>query len=107
MSTDQHDRTTECTGSLLPSCPLCRRELLNNADRLLSEEEARDLCFYLDIDYDSLGGNGKRAKIRELILFLKRKGKVNDFVVLVVIERSQVIEFECSHMTAKGFSLPC
>lgn len=80
----------------LPRCSFCRKEFLNTIDQQLSEEEARDLCFYLDIDYENLVGQGKRGKIRELVLFVKRKGKVNEFMGLFTEERSQII-IECSH----------
>lgn len=38
-----------------------------------NEEELRTFCFYLTVDYDSLGGEGKVGKARELILYLDRR----------------------------------
>ncbi len=39
-----------------------------------SEEELRELCFQLEIDYDVLPGVGKAGKARELVLFHERRG---------------------------------
>ena len=44
----------------------------------LSLEEVRTLCFDLGVDYDNLGGEGKSAKIRELILYLERRDRLPD-----------------------------
>ncbi|MGD9100271.1 MAG: hypothetical protein PVF45_07300 [Anaerolineae bacterium] len=42
-----------------------------------SDSELRDLClFELDIDYDGLAGEGKWGKVRELIAYCKRHGRV-------------------------------
>jgi outer membrane protein assembly factor BamB len=38
-----------------------------------NEEELRDLCFRLDIDYDDLPGAGKAGKARELITYHERR----------------------------------
>jgi CheY-like chemotaxis protein len=45
-----------------------------------SEEELRTLCFYLRIDYDSLPGQGKESKARELIEFLERRGRIDELI---------------------------
>jgi hypothetical protein len=45
------------------------------------DSELRDLCFFeLGIDYDGLAGTGKRDKIRELIAYCKRNGRVVELV---------------------------
>lgn len=38
-------------------------------------EELRTLCFTLGIDPDDLGGNGKSAMARELVLYMERRGQ--------------------------------
>lgn len=43
-------------------------------------EELRTLAFELGIDYDSLPGEGKAGKVRELILFLDRRGKLGQLL---------------------------
>jgi hypothetical protein len=40
------------------------------------EEELRDLCFRLDVDYDDLPGAGKAGKARNLITYHERRRKV-------------------------------
>lgn len=39
-------------------------------------EELKTLCADLNVDYDSLGGEGKAAKARELVAFMKRRGRL-------------------------------
>jgi tetratricopeptide (TPR) repeat protein len=39
-----------------------------------NEEELRDLCFRLDVDYDDLPGVGKAGKARELVTYHERRG---------------------------------
>jgi hypothetical protein len=49
-----------------------RRELTDRVD----EEELRTLCFDWGIDYDSLPGKGKAAKVRELVAQEQRRDGV-------------------------------
>ena len=51
-------------------------ELYQILTRRFDEEELRTLCYYLEIDYDSLRGEGKAAKARELIAYLDRRGQI-------------------------------
>ncbi len=44
--------------------------------------ELRDLCLDLGIDYDSLPDKARAAKTRELMLYLKRYGRMDEFVAL-------------------------
>jgi len=53
-----------------------RHELI----RCFDENELRDLCFDLGVDYESLPGEGKRAKVRELIVYLERRGRLPELV---------------------------
>lgn len=48
--------------------------------RCLDENELRDLCFDLGVDYESLQGEGKAAKVRELIVYLERRGRIPELV---------------------------
>ncbi len=45
-----------------------------------NDSELRDLCMDLGIDYDSLGGNKKSDKARELVLFLDRHQRTNNLI---------------------------
>lgn len=54
-------------------------------------EELRTLCFELGVDYDSLPGEGKSAKARELITHLERRNELDRLVALVRRERGNVV----------------
>jgi hypothetical protein len=55
------------------SGPTIDLSALNNAIRkAFNESEVFDICFSLGIDYESLPGDGKDNKVRELILFCNR-----------------------------------
>ena len=41
-------------------------------------EELRTLCFDLGVDYDSLRGEGKEAKARELVGYIERRGRLDE-----------------------------
>ena len=53
-------------------------------------EEIRELCFELELDYESLAGEGKAAKVRELISLLQRIDRLPDFVSLLNQKRPKV-----------------
>ncbi len=44
------------------------------------EEELRTLCLLLNIDYESLGGDGKRARTERLVGYLDRRGRVDELL---------------------------
>jgi hypothetical protein len=52
-----------------------------------NESELRDLYFELDVDYDSLPGQGKRDKAREIVAFCNRHSKLPDLINLCRQER--------------------
>lgn len=41
-----------------------------------SQGELKTLCFYLNVDYETLDGDGKADKARELILYLERHKRI-------------------------------
>jgi hypothetical protein len=45
-----------------------------------NSEELRTMCADIDVPYDDLGGEGKTAKARELIAYLKRRNRLDDLV---------------------------
>lgn len=51
-----------------------------NIVKLFDDNELRTLCFELAIDYDSLPGQGKSAKARELVAHCNRHGRVGELV---------------------------
>ncbi len=46
-------------------------------------EELRTLCQDLQIDYDSLPGEGKEAKARELVAYCERHTRIPDLVAAI------------------------
>jgi hypothetical protein len=56
------------------SAPLSPVDLRRALVRLFDEEELRTLCFDLGVDYDSLRGEGKAARSRELVAWAERRG---------------------------------
>jgi len=44
------------------------------------EDELRTLCLLLNIDYESLGGDGKRAKAERLVGYLDRRGRSEELL---------------------------
>ena len=45
-----------------------------------NEGELRTLCFHLGVDYDSLPGEGKADKARELVAYLERRNRIPELV---------------------------
>jgi len=46
-------------------------------------EDIRTLCFQMGVDYDTLLGEGRRAKVRELVLYLWRREQISELVDIV------------------------
>jgi len=65
-------------------------ELNSKMNQYFSLDEIESLCFDLGIDFESLGGEGKGAKIRELIEFCRRRGRDEELAAKVRTERPQV-----------------
>lgn len=47
-----------------------------------NESELKEVCFELNVDYESLGGAGKRDNVRELIEYMKRRGRTNELALI-------------------------
>ena len=64
--------------------PEVKSTYLAELHRLISksfdEGELRTLCFDLAVDYDSLRGEGKESKSRELVLYLSRRARVVELI---------------------------
>lgn len=67
---------------------------LSNLIKLLNThfnlEEIRTLCFELGIDYDSLGGEGKEGKVRELVKSLQRRNILHKLIIRITELRPNV-----------------
>jgi hypothetical protein len=60
--------------------------LLFICDRF-DDEELRTLCFILDVPYDDLPAQGRKAKARELIKRLERQDRLNELLIVLNQER--------------------
>lgn len=62
--------------------------------RLVSQhfdvEELRTLCFDLNIDYDTLRGEGKEARVRELAALFRRNGRLPELIEVLTNMRPHV-----------------
>ncbi|MCL5996109.1 MAG: tetratricopeptide repeat protein [Chloroflexi bacterium] len=57
--------------------------LRQNLIEYFNTDELRSLCFDLGIDWESLAGEGKNAKARELITYMQRRGKLDELMKAV------------------------
>ena len=57
-----------------------RLNLLDQMDETFSQQDLAELCFGLNVDIDNLGAEGKRHKMRELILLMRRTGREPDLL---------------------------
>ncbi|MCA9968482.1 MAG: hypothetical protein KC423_29760, partial [Anaerolineales bacterium] len=67
-----------------------RAEFLKLLDLHFNESEIDRLCFDLGIDFENLPDKTKVEKARELILYCKRNGRLNDLQTEVREKRSHV-----------------
>ena len=58
-------------------------DLAQLLERYFNMEELKTLCFDLLVDYDSLPGNTRRSKIRELLMYLERRNQISDLLKLL------------------------
>lgn len=54
-------------------------------------EELRTLCFDLQVDFDSLPGNNKGAKARELVIYWQNRGQLQRLVDAIRHERGAIV----------------
>ena len=57
-----------------------RSQLRQNLVASFNDSELRDLCFDMGVDYESLKGEGKSDKVRELVAYCERRQIVPDLV---------------------------
>jgi len=57
-----------------------RSALRQNLTTYFNASELRTLCFDLNVDYDSLQGEGKGDKARELVAYMERHGRISELV---------------------------
>jgi hypothetical protein len=66
------------------------RKLRQLLARYFSTDELMDLCFTLNVDFDSLPGQSKESRIRELLQHLDRRDQVGELVQLCAQQRPHV-----------------
>ena len=54
-------------------------------------EEIRTICFDLGINYDNLRGEGKEAKVRELVTLARRSDRTSELVEILAEHRDRVL----------------
>lgn len=70
--------------------PVDPRKLLKALVELFNENELRDLCFDLAVDYENLPPGGKKDKVRELILYFHRRRRLTYLVTVFTEKRPSV-----------------
>ncbi|MCP5098828.1 MAG: hypothetical protein GY943_25030 [Chloroflexi bacterium] len=81
-----------------PPQPVDPRKLLRALIELFNENELRDLCFELSLDYENLPPGGKKDKAREMILYHSRRKRLN-LLVSVFQEMRPGISIEAIEVT--------
>ena len=66
-------------------------DLYTVLEERFSREELRILCSNLDVDFDDLHGGSNDSKIRELISFMLRRGRLNDLAHAIDSMRSDAL----------------
>jgi Leucine-rich repeat (LRR) protein len=61
--------------------------LLSQLEEAFSTEEIQTLCFELGIEYDDLAAAGRSGKVRELLRYLERRGRLDELIKLVERKR--------------------
>jgi hypothetical protein len=64
--------------------------LIKEINQYFSDSELNELCTQLRVDYDNLSGKGKSDKIRELVGYMERRGRISELVDVLQIERPHV-----------------
>jgi hypothetical protein len=65
-------------------------KLLAYLDQYFSLDDLETLCFLLGVDFDNLGGIGKKGKARELIEYLDKRGRLDALITAMQQERPQL-----------------
>jgi hypothetical protein len=70
--------------------PVDLRKLLRAINDSFSEDDLRDLCFELQLDFENLPGTVKKDKARELIIHFDRRKRINVLVATFIELRPHV-----------------
>ena len=67
-------------------------------------EELRTLCAQFGVPFDDLRGEGRSAKARELILWLQRRGRLDELIVAFIGQYDVTFNLHTSKMIPHGMS---
>ena len=56
-----------------------------------SDEELRELCLLLGVDFESLGGDGKKARALRLVMYMERFGRSDELLERLAELRVKVV----------------
>lgn len=63
--------------------PALREQIIS----AFNDNELRDICFEMRVDYEIVDGTNKSAKARELITFLRRRGRIPELILICQKQR--------------------
>ncbi len=66
-------------------------DLVDKIEGAFGLEDLRDLSFNLNIDFESIPGQSKSAKARELVLYCKRRGLLLDLITELAAQRPNMV----------------
>jgi hypothetical protein len=55
-----------------------QRQLLAKIDQMFNLTEIEEICFHLDVDHENIVGETKTGRIKNLILYVDRRGRLDD-----------------------------
>ncbi|MCC6607990.1 MAG: SAVED domain-containing protein [Anaerolineae bacterium] len=76
-------------------------ELAQKIETGFNENELRDLCFRLQMDYENVAGQTKRDKIRELVLLTQRHSTLDELVAAAAVLRPRM-QWQTAVQTREG-----
>lgn len=74
----------------LPKITLDSSQLRPFMAKYFNKSELRNVCVDLHVDYENLLGEGKGDKARELVLYLERRGRLDELIKICVQRRPKI-----------------
>lgn len=75
-------------------------------DDYFNEQELRDVCFDMGIDYEDLPFSGQTYKARELVGLCSRLGQIAELKAIIMDKRPHLFPIEPEQPTTNAASLP-
>jgi HEAT repeat protein len=83
---ESQSKKQEESVAVVKDIELSTEQIVALAEKIAAEfnlEELQNLCFKLNVPYDELESRGKQGKVRELIEYCQRHGKIRDLIVRI------------------------